>query len=472
MNTAHNVGLGIAASSALLATYFIGDAIEQDNEYPAFDSSNEKSKDSAKVIHVQTSAYSEAAPSYSDVAELNTVSSGNESLPEPKPLVQKVVEEKKQSANVENSDSELHIADVETIVDEPTVELSVQEVKSGDSFISLAKKAGVSTTDLTEILYQSGISQSVFNLKLNQRLEFLFSEGCLDSVSIYDDGLTFIQVSRPDSGSKFKKERKKLPTTVEKIVKSFAVDSNLSMDGRAADLTSHETAQIHEALKHKVNFSSLPKGSLVSALYKQESVNGKIIDSSLLAVNLTSQGKTYSAYYYNHGDESGYYDENGLSVMPSFLRHPIENPIITSRFNLNRKHPILKVVRPHWGTDYGHWRGTPIKAISDAEVKFIGKKGGYGNAVILKHPSNIETLSAHMSKFAKGIKRGSKVKKGDIIGYVGKTGLSTGYHLHFELKKDGKRVNSLEVDLPTVDKVSNQKDFLLTKELYQKQLDS
>jgi murein DD-endopeptidase MepM/ murein hydrolase activator NlpD len=472
MNSAHNVGLGIAASSALLAAYFVGDGIEQDNEYQTFDSSAVTSKDSVSLIQGQTATYTKTNPSSPDVVKPSSVPSGDETPPKPKQHIKNIVEEKSQFASSINSVSKNRIDDVDTFIQQAYVQSSVQEVKTGDSFISLAKKAGVSTSDLTEILYQSGISRSVFNLKLNQRVEFIFGKEGLESVSMYGDGITYVQIARPDFVSKFTKERKQLPTTVDNVTQSFTIDSSLFIDGRAAGLTKHETTQIHETLKHKVNFSSLSKGSLVSALYKQESANGKVINSRLLAVRLTSQDKTYSAYFYSHGVESGYYDEFGLSVLPSFRRHPIDDPVITSRYNLNRKHPILKVVRPHWGTDYGHWLGTPIKAISDAEVKFVGTKRGYGNAVILKHPSNIETLSAHMSKFAKGIKRGTKVKKGDVIGYVGKTGLSTGYHLHFELKKDGKRVDSLEVDLPTVDKVSDQNNFHFTQRLYQKQMGS
>lgn len=332
-------------------------------------------------------------------------------------------------------------------------------VKSGDSFISISRKAGVEADDLTNLLYRSGIPQSTFSLKKDQRIDFEFTSKALKSVSIYDDSITYVKISSTKKGS-YTKSKVKLPTSIHRKPFQFQIVNNFSVDGLGSGLTQSEIAQVTDTLKSKLDFSSLRLGVQVEAIFDREVVNKKIVSTLLKAVRVKiTETNIVEAYYFKTSSGAGYYDIDGKSVTPSFLRHPIDNPLITSRFNLNRKHPILDIVRPHWGTDYGHMGGTPIKAISDATVKFAGTKGGYGKAVILKHPQGIETLSAHMSKYGKGIKTGTKVKKGQVIGYVGKTGLSTGYHLHFELKKDGKRVDSLKIDLPTIDTVDDISRF-------------
>lgn len=327
-------------------------------------------------------------------------------------------------------------------------------VKQGDTFISVAKASGVETRDLTSLLYGSGISQKQFTLKRGQHLKFIFEDDELDKVMFLSDSIDFTVLSKNSNG-KFIKSIEKLPTSTSLVSKQIQIQTSLSVDGASANLSASDIAQVESALISKVDFSVLPAGSNIEMVLEQESGNGKLVSSTVKAIKVTTGDKTTFAYYYRGKDGAGFYDEDGVSLTPSFLRHPIKNPLITSRFNLNRKHPILKVTRPHWGTDYGHIGGTPIMSISDAEVKFAGDRGGFGKTVILKHPQGIETLSAHMSKFAKGIKVGDKVKKGQVVGYVGKTGLSTGYHLHFELKQNGKRIDSLKVDLPTVDKVDD-----------------
>ena len=145
----------------------------------------------------------------------------------------------------------------------------------------------------------------------------------------------------------------------------------------------------------------------------------------------------------------------------AFLRTPVDFARISSHFNLRRKHPILNKIRAHKGTDYAAPTGTPIKAAGNGKVIFAGTKGGYGRTVIIRHGQSYQTLYAHMHRYGRGIKTGKKVKQGQVIGYVGKSGLATGPHLHYEFYKNGSVRNPVKVELPKAKSIakSTLRDF-------------
>jgi murein DD-endopeptidase MepM/ murein hydrolase activator NlpD len=173
------------------------------------------------------------------------------------------------------------------------------------------------------------------------------------------------------------------------------------------------------------------------------------LDGNILAAVFTNQGKTTRIVRYQYPDGRGdYFTPEGISVRKAFLRSPISYTRITSRFSRSRLHPKLNRFRAHRGVDYAAARGTPIKAAGDGKVESVGYKGGYGKAVVLRHGATYTTLYAHMSRFARGLRRGQRVSQGQIIGYVGSTGLVTGRHLHYEFRVRGVHRNPLSVKLP------------------------
>lgn len=452
MTTVNNAVLSVGAVGACFFSYIAGLKLTGENNYEEF------LFDSELGLNISTASnddfileYPQAYTSY----DKTTVELEN-SVNAPKNISTNDFETNADSFGINNDYVEsVPKNDSKSVAEHAVKSVVERTVNSGDSFISIARKAGVEADDLTNLLYRSGIPQSIFSLKKDQRIEFEFISRTLKSVSIYDDYITYVKISSTKNGS-YSKSKVKLPTSIHRESIQFQIVNNFSVDGLDSGLTRSEIAQVTDTLKSKLDFEALRTGTQIEVIFDREVVNRKIVSTLLKAVRVKVTGRNIvEAYYFKTLSGAGYYDIDGKSLTPSFLRHPIENPLITSRFNLNRKHPILDIVRPHWGTDYGHMGGTPIMAISDATVKFAGTKGGYGKAVILTHPQGIETLSAHMSKYGKGIKTGAKVKKGQVIGYVGKTGLSTGYHLHFELKKEGKRVDSLKIDLPTIDTVDD-----------------
>ncbi len=185
---------------------------------------------------------------------------------------------------------------------------------------------------------------------------------------------------------------------------------------------------------------------------------GKCIGhGKVLAVRFVNQKRIHESFYFNDSkDRSGYYDKRGKSLRKAFLKSPLRYRRISSYFSLRRFHPILKIYRPHYGVDYAAPSGTPVESIGDGRVIFIGWKGGYGRYIRIRHNHIYETGYGHLSRFAKGLKKGSRVRQGDVIGYVGSSGLSTGPHLDFSVTKRGRLVNPLRIKSPPA--------FILSKE--------
>jgi len=182
-------------------------------------------------------------------------------------------------------------------------------------------------------------------------------------------------------------------------------------------------------------------------VFKDE--NGKVIETgSILFANLILSGEDNSLYYFDKEGSVGHYDKNGKSIQKALMKTPINGARLSSPFGM-RKHPIDGFNKMHRGTDFAAPKGTPIMASGTGIIKKVGWCGGGGNCIVIRHNSTYQTVYAHMSKFAKGIKKGVRVIQGQTIGYVGSTGKSTGPHLHYEVIVNGKKVNSQKLKLPS-----------------------
>ena len=224
------------------------------------------------------------------------------------------------------------------------------------------------------------------------------------------------------------------------------------------------------AFKNSIDFRrSLRKGDKIAIIYNEKIRMGKIFGSPQIeAAMVETNGKKHYIFLFN----GRYYDEKGKEVEGFLLKKPVRNARITSKFTLRRYHPILKRYRAHLGVDFGARKGTPVMAAGSGRVIFVGRKGGYGKTVIIRHSDGYKTLYAHLSKYRKGIKRGKYVKQGQIIGYVGNTGLSTGPHLHFGLYKNNRPINPLSVVKITRSRLSSKKkrEFLRLVKKYKMEL--
>jgi murein DD-endopeptidase MepM/ murein hydrolase activator NlpD len=198
-----------------------------------------------------------------------------------------------------------------------------------------------------------------------------------------------------------------------------------------------------------VDFYGLQKGDNFKVIYEELFVDNKMVGiDRILASKFQSNGKDFYAYNFEQQGKGEYFDENGQSLQRSFLKAPLKFSRISSRFSRARMHPILRIVRPHFGVDYSAPRGTPVVALGNGHVAEAGFKGGYGRFISIRHNSVYTTTYAHLSGYAKGLKAGNNVSQGEVIGYVGSSGLSTGSHLDFRVYKNGAPTDPLKLESP------------------------
>ncbi|MEZ5500561.1 MAG: peptidoglycan DD-metalloendopeptidase family protein [Steroidobacteraceae bacterium] len=196
-------------------------------------------------------------------------------------------------------------------------------------------------------------------------------------------------------------------------------------------------------------------GDSFSVVYEELQQDGKYVkDGAVIAASFTNRGREYRAVrYVDPEGNTQYYSPDGKSMRKAFLRAPLKFTRVSSRFNPNRRHPVLNRIRAHKGVDYAAPTGTPVRASGDGRVRFVGVRGGYGRVVELDHGHGIVTVYAHLSRFARGLGSGRKVAQGELVGYVGMTGLANGPHLHYEYRVNGRHRDPLKVPLPSADPV-------------------
>jgi len=234
-------------------------------------------------------------------------------------------------------------------------------------------------------------------------------------------------------------------------VASSTIDNSLFLAGQRAGLSAAVIMELANIFGWDIDFAlDIRTGDQFSVVYEEKYLDGeKIKDGAIIAAEFVNAGESYRAVRYTDSKgDTDYYSQNGRSMRKPFLRTPVDFARISSRFNLKRKHPILNKIRAHKGVDYAASTGTPIKSSGDGKVVHRGNKGGYGRTIIVKHGSRYSTLYAHMHKYARNTQVGKRVKQGQIIGYVGKSGLATGPHLHYEFRVNGVHRNPLTVKLP------------------------
>ncbi|MBN1622496.1 MAG: M23 family metallopeptidase [Endomicrobiales bacterium] len=212
-----------------------------------------------------------------------------------------------------------------------------------------------------------------------------------------------------------------------------------------------------EIFAWQIDFLTEPRVGDVYKLVWEKTVtehDGKTIEEKIIGAQYIASGHTNTAILFEHdNNKTGYYNINGDSLFKAFLKAPLQYRRISSFFSNRRFHPILKIYRPHHGIDYAAPIGTPVSAIGNGKVIFAGKKGGYGRLIRIKHSNGFESYYGHLHGYARGIKTGSYINQGQVIGYVGSSGLSTGPHLDFRMKKHGKFVNFLKLKIPPSKKI-------------------
>lgn len=329
-------------------------------------------------------------------------------------------------------------------------------VANGDTLSTVFSRVGLSPSVMHAVLSSSKDAKQLSRLRIGQSLEFQLTEqGELASLRSKLNSLETLALEKTSDGYTFKKEQ--IKPEVASVYARGEIDSSLFLAAKRAGLSHNLTMDLANVFGYDIDFAlDIRKGDSFEVIYEEKTVEGRRIGTgNILAARFTNRGKTYSAVRYTNKDgATSYYNADGTSMRKAFIRTPVDFARISSRFSNGRKHPILNKIRAHKGVDYAAPHGTPIKSAGDGKVLLAGRKGGYGNTVIIQHGQRYRTLYAHMQGFAKGVRNGSSVKQGQIIGYIGTTGLSTGPHLHYEFQVDGVHVDPLGLKLPMADPIA------------------
>ena len=350
------------------------------------------------------------------------------------------------------------------------------EIGKGDFFGSIMENFGVGANQVQKILKASEGVFDVRKIKFGSQYEVLVEKDTLGEAAffVYElDNLSYAVVSLKDSlyARIYEKE-------VEAVLKRAraTISTSLWNDVQQAGIPPLMALRLSDVYDCTIDFFGLQKGDWFEVMYEELMHEGEYMGlGKIYYAQFNHAGKTYDAIRFNAGENSSvFWNGKGESLKKAFLKAPLNFTRISSRFTYARKHPVLKIVRPHTGVDYAAPSGTPVVALGDGVVTHRGWAGGGGNTIKIKHPGNYVTSYMHLRGYAKGIVKGSRVTRGQLIGYVGSTGLSTGPHLDFRVYKNGKPIDPLKMESPSVEPVSKEDmpAFLAQMERYKFQMDS
>jgi murein DD-endopeptidase MepM/ murein hydrolase activator NlpD len=334
--------------------------------------------------------------------------------------------------------------------------MSEERVRAGDTLATLLKRMGVEDEAAAAFIKSDRIAHTILQLRTGKRVQAQTTEhGELQWLSTTvidgrDNPAKNLVVTRDGDGFK----AIEAPATLEKRVemRSGDIKSSLFAATDAAQIPDNVATQIVDMFATDIDFASdLQRGDRFNVVYESFWQNGEFVRAGrILAAEFTNVGQTYQSVWFDEPGTKqggGYYTFDGKSLKKAFLKSPLEFSRISSGFSM-RLHPISGMWKQHQGVDFAAAVGTPVRASGDGVIDFAGVQNGYGNVVVIKHWSNYSTAYAHMSRFASSMRKGAHVSQGEVIGYVGMTGWSTGPHLHYEFRVNNKPRDPLSVDVP------------------------
>ncbi|MDR1401037.1 MAG: M23 family metallopeptidase [Endomicrobium sp.] len=346
-------------------------------------------------------------------------------------------------------------------------------IKQGDILALTFNSTRLPPKDSIEVIKELKKVLNVNHCMPGDFYEILYDSktGEWENFRYYPPGVSYYLITKTPDNKRIKIEKKKFTTIRKKCEVQGTIHSSLwtAMASRNIPLkTMHSFADI---FAQKIDFfTDTKRGDSFKMIYEVARIKEKNTELPLkiIAARYKTSSEDYNAFYYyeKKSKRGDYFNEDGKSLKSAFLKAPLRFKTISSYFTKNRFHPILKYSRPHLGIDYAAPKGTPVSTIGDGIItEACYNKGGFGNLVIVKHANGYETYYGHLSKYGKGVKKGVRVIRGQIIGYVGSTGLATGPHLDFRIKHGGKFINFIKMKSPA-QTVLTSKDKEILKKRY------
>lgn len=325
-----------------------------------------------------------------------------------------------------------------------------ERIQKNDSVASLLSRLKINKEDKSKFLHDARNIKTMRRLVPGKTIHAqTTASGKLLALRYFPGGKKYLSIKK--TNATFKEDKSPLNIETHIKMKSGVIRSSLFAATDGANVPDSVATQIAEIFASDIDFNrDLRKKDRFKVVYELRYSNGELTGvGRVLAAEFINKGKTHQAVYFEANDkEKGYYTPDGKNLRRAFLRSPLKFSRISSGFTRSRFHPVLKKWRAHKGIDYAARKGTPVRATANGIVAVSTRNRGYGKYIILKHRGRYSTVYAHLSRFAKGLRKGKRINQGDIIGYVGSTGLATGPHLHYEFRVKGIQRNPLRVVMP------------------------
>lgn len=324
-------------------------------------------------------------------------------------------------------------------------------VKSGDTLASIFASKGIGSSTTHQVATLNEQTRKLRFIKPGDEIQLLIDEQRgLRQMKYIPDITRTLLIQRTEDQS-FSSHIVNYQLDAYPVYREGEIDSSLFEAAANADIPEDVIMDLVAIFGWDIDFSlDIRRGDRFGIVYEELYKDDvKIRNGRILSAKFINNGKTYRAVYYTDpSGDSDYYAPDGKSMRKAFLRSPVKFSRISSRFTNKRWHPVLSKWRSHKGVDYAAARGTPVRASGDGKIIFAGRKGGYGRLVVIRHGGRYTTAYGHLHRYANGARTGKKVKQGQVIGYVGSSGLATGPHLHYEFRVNGVHRNPLTVKLP------------------------
>jgi murein DD-endopeptidase MepM/ murein hydrolase activator NlpD len=324
-------------------------------------------------------------------------------------------------------------------------------IKSGDTLARIFDSVGISASTTHQIATLNEHTKAFLTIQPGQEIHILQDDQHRLRMLKYIPNVTSTLTIQRNEDQSFSSKIISYKLDAFPVYREGVIKSSLFEAAAEAEIPQNIIMELASIFGWDIDFSLDIRvgdkfGVVYNELYK-DSV--KIKNGRILSANFVNNGNHYKAVYYTDPEGNGnYFTEDGKSMRKAFLRSPVEFNRISSRFSKKRWHPVLSKWKSHRGVDYAAARGTPIRAAGDGKITFAGRKGGFGRVIFMQHGGSYTTVYAHLNAYAKRSRKGNKVKQGQIIGYVGSSGLATGPHLHYEFRVHGVHRNPLTVRLP------------------------